>query len=341
MGDLKLGDFGWASSPGFYSGRGHKAIGSFWYAAPELYMQANTTPENAGVVGNENACEPRNRRVVHSRVDMWSVGVTAYLLLVGHNPFGAALHEEDPHKLVQEIKRLTTRGQYATSSSNRWMLLAQDAKEFLDDFLRTNPQDRPSATQALQHPYFRRVLGDNVVFRHPLNTEAPCQWNKLDGFQQLAWVAVARAVSEAEMCSEVVNSALRSSRSQSINDNAYLDTPGYVFNLAQRLASSPPGYWLSKLEAWNDVVRLAFCYLDVDQDGAIGPTDLLCHFEWQPQPMKEQMPLNLSINQWLFHWQPYSQNSKKTLDLSAFCYALLSSQQACLSQEDVHRNVLL
>jgi len=74
------------------------------------------------------------------RVDMWSVGVTIFVLLVGYAPFMASSQLE----LFAKIKA----GRWSFNEKD-WRHMSEDAKELLRKLLVVDPHDRWTAEQAL------------------------------------------------------------------------------------------------------------------------------------------------------------------------------------------------
>ncbi|KAF9987796.1 hypothetical protein BGZ75_010422 [Mortierella antarctica] len=87
-------------------------------------------------------------------VDMWSVGVIAYTLLCGYTPFWG----EDQPSLFENI----ISGQYQYEEEY-WKDISPLAKSFIDSLLVTQASRRPTATQALSHPWFRAMLDQDLT----------------------------------------------------------------------------------------------------------------------------------------------------------------------------------
>ncbi|CAO3571939.1 unnamed protein product [Mortierella alpina] len=87
-------------------------------------------------------------------VDMWSVGVIAYTLLCGYTPFWG----EDQPSLFENI----ISGEYQYEEEY-WKDISPLAKSFIDSLLVTQASRRPTATQALSHPWFRAMLDQNLA----------------------------------------------------------------------------------------------------------------------------------------------------------------------------------
>ncbi|KAG0002557.1 hypothetical protein BGZ80_010840 [Entomortierella chlamydospora] len=86
-------------------------------------------------------------------VDMWSIGVIAYTLLCGYTPFWG----EDQPSLFESI----ISGEYEYEEEY-WKDVSPLAKGFIDTLLR-KASERPTASQALTHPWFRAVLEQDMV----------------------------------------------------------------------------------------------------------------------------------------------------------------------------------
>jgi len=196
--------------------------------------------------------------------------------------------------------RLVSQGIFDAVSA-RWSELPEDLRNLIMATLSVSPQDRPSVTEVLAHRGLVRVLsfdpekppegaGDNLAL-----------WLHMSGLQRLGWLAAARAVSEPELhphfvevASQVAyDAAVQAGAGQEISTGA---DKAYLWRLAQMLAVSAPDKWLQRSGAWPEIVRLAFCYLDVDSDGLLSCSDLATHIE---------LPLEQALEEasaWLLPW---------------------------------------
>lgn len=116
---LVLADFGIAKMLDSNDGVLSTMAGSFGYAAPEIMLkQGHGKP-----------------------VDMWSLGVITYTLLCGYSPF----RSDNVADLVDECKngRIIFHGRY-------WRDVSQDAKDFITNLLKPDPNQRLTSEKALE-----------------------------------------------------------------------------------------------------------------------------------------------------------------------------------------------
>ncbi|XP_064488645.1 aurora kinase C-like isoform X2 [Ornithodoros turicata] len=127
-GELKIADFGWSvHAP---SSRRNTICGTRDYIPPEMLQGS----------------------VYDEQVDLWSMGVLTYELLVGRPPFESKTSEETYTRIL-EIDM-----QYPDHVS-------LEAMDFIDRFLQLVPQERMTLDQALMHPWVVRNADTSFVAR--------------------------------------------------------------------------------------------------------------------------------------------------------------------------------
>lgn len=308
---LKLGDFGWAKAmavpggPELNTDVPADGAGSLWYAPPELNPPVKS-------LGQTHLTRSKSMWVV-GRSDMWSVGVVCYLLLVGHNPFNSARQHQESKAVEQAVLRMAATADF-DQTSRRWLELPEDARNFISSLLQVSPAMRPPSAEVLRHPFLVRAappeaaFGSGGVFqmgpsvdKKPLAiagwADKEDAWSRLDDFQRLCWVAVARAVAEPELSPEVLEAAARALHSSAPARPSIPGDSAYLRHLARELAAATPRRpWLRETSAWQEVLRLAFRYLDADGDGCLSAQDLALHLAAGPTDCSAEAQI------WLARW---------------------------------------
>lgn len=226
------------------------------------------------------------------------------------------------------------------NTSQRWLTLPEDARNIISEVLLVNPADRLSASRALKHPYLCEKLNQPTATNSstPLllfgqtewctvrqGREQHQAWNKLDGFQRLSWAAVARATGESEMRHEIVASALNAMEISSDGDTA--NGPSYLWQLARELSARAVGMWLRDWGAWAEVLRLAFRYLDLDDDGVLSPEDLKGHLVTKVADATAEKTALSCIRGWVAKWGTFTLRQNEGLSPDSFRKALVTSTQ--------------
>jgi len=127
---LKVGDFGvskvWSSTKVLES-----LVGTPAFMAPEVLAL---------------------KRAPHLRYDYksdcWSLGVVLYVLLSGQHPFYYFPF------FGESIQDQIMSGSYKEMKGSCWKNVSSVAKDLVINLLSVNPEDRPSAAEVLQHPWF-------------------------------------------------------------------------------------------------------------------------------------------------------------------------------------------
>eukprot|EP00388_Colpodella_angusta_P024410 GDKJ01063917.1.p1 GENE.GDKJ01063917.1~~GDKJ01063917.1.p1 ORF type:complete len:1157 (+),score=269.35 GDKJ01063917.1:1-3471(+) len=123
---IRVIDFGTASMAAKHS----TVVGTPYYIAPEVIKQN-----------------------YDSKCDIWSVGVILYILLSGRPPFFG----DSERKILAAVQV----GKYSFRDPV-WSTVSEDAKGLIRKLLTYDPAKRPSAAEALTHPWFEKA-SKNVV----------------------------------------------------------------------------------------------------------------------------------------------------------------------------------
>jgi len=118
---IKVGDFGYAQRVKGTGGL-NDDCGTLLYAAPEILEGQR----------------------YDSSVDMWSIGVIAFLMLSGTPPFYAE-QERDIFQKICEVRY--------SMNTPQWSHVSLEAKRFVKKLLQKDPNNRLTAAQALQHKW--------------------------------------------------------------------------------------------------------------------------------------------------------------------------------------------
>ena len=97
------------------------------------------------------------RQKYNKECDLWSVGVILYMFIVGHAPFDGCDDEEITNNIQRGVYRKKDR---------RWLKASKEVKDLIEKLLTYRPNQRLTALQALNHPWFKitdsNILYDNV-----------------------------------------------------------------------------------------------------------------------------------------------------------------------------------
>jgi len=96
------------------------------------------------------APEVLNRKRYDAAADIWSLGVTIYIIFAGYHPF----QEEDDERKILQIKR----GDYSFPKQFGWRDISSSCINFIKSLMTVSPEIRPNAHGALQHEWFSLYL---------------------------------------------------------------------------------------------------------------------------------------------------------------------------------------
>lgn len=85
-----------------------------------------------------------------NRVDVFSLGATAYVCLCGYEPFYGETDAE-----LKEANKLAR----IDFPADEWSSISDDAKEFVQSLMEPDPSIRPTIAEALVHPWLVQFGG--------------------------------------------------------------------------------------------------------------------------------------------------------------------------------------
>lgn len=93
------------------------------------------------------------------KTDIWAIGVMAYFGLSGCMPFEADTDEEVLQLILNSKEEIVNKDLF---KEDAWAAISDDAIDFVSQLLGFEPFKRPSASDALQHPWIERVTKAQV-----------------------------------------------------------------------------------------------------------------------------------------------------------------------------------
>lgn len=133
--------------------------GTLAYMAPEMVGKPSSDELFSEVI--ENGLSEADFPVYSEKVDIWSMGVIVFETLTGRQPFLAETAEE--LRRIQD-QTLSCNGGVRSSLDCVKMreFMSTNALDFVERVLRINPDERPSASELLEHPW---VMGGTRIGR--------------------------------------------------------------------------------------------------------------------------------------------------------------------------------
>lgn len=141
--DIKIIDFGLSSKINPKTGKVKGCLGTPYYVAPEVLSE----------------------EFYDSKCDVWSAGVIAYLILSMKLPFQGKDEVSTVHMLQDAENHLPK------YDSMRWKKLDPLAIDFCKSLLQVDPSKRPTARQAMSHPWIVKHCGHPPTQRSRINIE--------------------------------------------------------------------------------------------------------------------------------------------------------------------------
>lgn len=126
---LAIGDFGFATR----QIPSDQCVGSPQYSAPELAL-----------IALQHHTTTKTKPLFNEKCDIWSTGIVTYVMLTGLMPFDGA----SPTEVFQQVVK--NQIPFHLPACRR---LSPSCKEFILSLTSTNPSKRPSAKDALRHPW--------------------------------------------------------------------------------------------------------------------------------------------------------------------------------------------
>jgi serine/threonine protein kinase len=141
--DIKIIDFGLSTKVDPKTGTVQGCMGTPYYVAPEVLTQ----------------------EFYGSKCDVWSAGVIAYLILSKQLPYKG----KDEEQTVQFL--MDAENHPPKYDSMRWMTLDPQAVAFCKSLLQVDPTKRPTAREAMSHPWIVKHCGLPPPQRSRINLE--------------------------------------------------------------------------------------------------------------------------------------------------------------------------
>jgi len=129
---IKVGDFGMSTFVG-HGGLVHGRCGTPGFVAPEILMS-------------------ESRMGYGKQVDIFSAGVTLYVMLCGYEPF----YGKDEKELIEANRRAKI-----DFPEDEWGRISNDARDLVLKMTQADPKQRISAKDALKHPWIGRLDESN------------------------------------------------------------------------------------------------------------------------------------------------------------------------------------
>eukprot|EP00899_Mesostigma_viride_P027481 jgi/Mesvir1/7918/Mv11843-RA.1 len=241
--------------------------------------------------------------------DLWSVGVIMYQLLSGKLPF----RDDSGASSLVVIFRKILQGKYDVTS-DPWPHISASAKDLLRQLLNRNPKARPTALQALEHPWVSeggdasedRIEGNVVQRLQQFSTYTAAKQSSLQLFaQKLAETDDQYVMELRDMFHEVDTNhdgyidlkefveglnkkgfKLTDKEVVQLQKEMDLDGDGRV-NYSEFITTLFPWKVVQKSGRWEKYMHKMFVELDKDGDGVINPEEISAYMRAQKEQKGE------------------------------------------------------
>ena len=115
------------------------------------------------------------------KCDVWSIGVICYLLLCGETPFGGDSIEDN----LSQVRKNITSGN-VPFDPDLWGNVSEEAIDFVKSLLVLDPEQRPSALEAQNHPWVQKMWRRRKSLDHQDTTLDPKVVSGLVSFKSLS-----------------------------------------------------------------------------------------------------------------------------------------------------------
>jgi len=140
------------------------------------------------------------------KCDIWSVGVVAYMLLSNQQPFWGPMKAMPWAARREVMMDLIITCRYAPMDGTNWYGKSEDSKIFVRSLLQYDPDDRPTATEALSANWIgqQERIPDATLSRTERSTpsKAVCLQNEknihITDFRRKAWRLLVNKLSQRE-----------------------------------------------------------------------------------------------------------------------------------------------